>query len=46
MAAIARKNLFMRQADVVTAYLNADMPDEVDIGTPLAKLGGEFGTQA
>ena len=23
----ARKNLFMRQADVVTAYFNADMPD-------------------
>ena len=30
----ARKNLFMRQADVVTAYLNADMPDEVYIKLP------------
>ena len=26
---VARKKLFMRQADVVTAYLNANMPHEV-----------------
>ena len=30
----ACKNLFMRQADVVTAYLNAEMPDEVYIKLP------------
>ena len=28
---VGRKSLFLRQADVITAYLNAEMPDEVYI---------------
>ena len=30
----ARKKLFMMQADVVMAYLNANMPDEVFVKLP------------
>ena len=31
---VGRKRLFLRQADVITAYLNANMPDEVYIKLP------------
>ena len=31
---VGRKQLFIRQADVVTAYLNIAMPDEVYVKLP------------
>ena len=31
---VGRRQLFLRQADVITAYLNAQMPDEVYIKLP------------
>ena len=31
---VGRRQLFLRQADVVIAYLHAAMPDEVDIKLP------------
>ena len=31
---VGRKNLFLRQADAITAYLNTEMPDEVYIKLP------------